>query len=132
MQLPLLNMFTLSSAALALSTFSVVQALSATYSSAYGAIPSVVEIWEPDVTVTEHYTTTVRKDCSDCQTGAPQQVTSSVSEAWSLPTTPPVTTTLVPTTHWSHDASDPQILVPDHTVQIYYAPSGDGGMCLAQ
>lgn len=120
--------------ALALSTFSLVQGSTA-YSSAYGSAPSVIEIWEPDVTVTEHFTTTVRKTCPDCQTAignafydvSPSQTKSSVTPLWSQPSGPSPTTTLVPIPHWHQAASDPQVLVPDQKVQMYYAPQGAGG-----
>ncbi|KAK5936716.1 hypothetical protein PMZ80_011087 [Knufia obscura] len=119
--------------ALALSTFSLVQGSTA-YSSAYGSAPSVIEIWEPDVTVTEHFTTTVRKTCPDCQTAignafydvSPSQTKSSVTPLWSQPSGPSPTTTLVPIPHWHQVASDPQVLVPDQKVQMYYAPQGAG------
>src|SRR3954471_22176328 len=112
---------------LILTTLTFVRGLtSSSYSSAYGSIPSVVEIWEPDVTVTEHFTSTVHKTCPTCQTGAAGEahfdlMTSSLASTatplWNQPSSPSATTTLVPVPHWDHDASNPKVLVPDQKVQ---------------
>jgi len=123
--------------ALLLSVPSFSTGLSEPFTASYGTILSVVEVWEPDVTVTQWSTETVSVMCHCCQAGgefyalATSTATSSSPALWSKAASAAPTTTLIPVSHWSQDASSPEILIPAHDAQIYYAPSGVGSKLLS-